>query len=481
MAAATHRVTYKGETRFFNSDETSYEAVCEEMFATHGKPNGEIPKVEKIEESDRNVSALFTPEQAAERRIAQDTAEAEANGFALKPTWQRLGTLATASEARVARRLQVEHNEKPAARDLAAQLVRTVTEEQRRNTAPVLLSALHMGDEGMLFGPSGRGLKLTPRALQGLVQRMPARQSGAYLADCPPALRAYNVNHWIKHVAKEDVKEIPQLVLRTRETDGERHVFATVSPSYTAFDADLIGQALVRSLPAEARGSLDYNGERFRLEALWQSDLAPEAFGAGEVFKAGIIVSADDTGGGGIRVQSIIWRAACKNMLILDKAIGYNVSIRHAGSVESLATRLNAAYSQALGSIQSFTGRWHKAQHEDKGAELIKIVQRSTSDDLTGKTLEEVLPGIFNGIVKNRELVPIRGRRDQVVERLLECHAEDERAAEYGISRASIVNALTRYAHTDVADPFAADDIRAGAGRILSSARIPYLSTLRAA
>jgi hypothetical protein len=148
--------------------------------------------------------------------------------------------------------------------------------------------------------------------------------------------------------------------------------------------------------------------------------------------------------------------------------------------VEELAKRFRAAFNQALGSIEPFRKAWGAAFSERD--EVLKArVQGTTSEDLSLLPITAVLPGIFNGILE-RDLVPLPGRRRDIVPKLLEMHAQDEAADAYGVSRASIVNAFTRYAHVVESDPFVADEIRAGAGALLSSkagkapAPLPYIA-----
>src|SRR5690606_3584258 len=106
----------------------------------------------------------------------------------------------------------------------------------------------------------------------------------------------------------------------------------------------------------------------------------------------------------------------------------------------------------------------------------------TTAENITGRPASEVLPGLFNGILQ-RELVRVPGRKPDTVQKLMELHSQDEAAPAYGVSRASIINAFTRYAHVVESDPFVADEIREGAGRLLSAraghnpAPLPYVTT----
>jgi hypothetical protein len=502
---ATHIVSLEGETRRVNA--ATYQEACDELHAKYGG----VPKVTRISELVRDAIpigkvkphapsvALVKPpvddldgdgvSASGRERGERDAQIASENGFVLAEPVYRLGTRVNSIGVENAHASQVEHDAKPFAQELASSLVAHVRAEDRQDLPVVRLADLRMTSSGKLALPDshqvlqGARMPINERIFAGLMQRMPCASGTAYLNDCPTQLRSINFNHWAvalgesERGAGDHVKEV---VVRTRKVGATRVAYGAVSPKYTSFDADKIGEALQMAFPSDARGSLDYDGERFRLEGMWHSDVPAADYVAGEVFKAGVIVTSGDVGGHAIRVQSTIWRNLCLNLIILSKAIGVDVRLRHQGSVQALAASFRDAFNQALTSVDAFRRAWTYARNE-QGRELIKAVQGTTRDDLASLPVEAVLPGIFNGILE-RDLVPVRGRREDAVPKLLEMHRADEAAEEYGVSRASVVNAFTRYAHEVETDPFRADDIRAGAGALLSShhgkapAPLPYLA-----
>jgi hypothetical protein len=500
----THVVTYKGATE--TCTEATYELVCESLISRLGPPTaGDYPRIKPIGAAVVPVGVADpiparptpapTPIRPAVKGGAMDTVAAAritgqedlalTAGFAPKPPLYAAGTRVIDVGVENARREQIEHDEKPLAKTLAGDLVRVVRAEDRRDVPQQAVADLRMTKAGMIVlpggepgrggamatGEPGRGerLPMDPRAFASLMGRMPCRSGIAYLNDCTPELRALNFNHWAVRLHEQEAKgkEDPALtVLRTRKVEGQRQVFAAVSPTYTSFDADQIGAALQLALPGDAKGSLEYDGQRMRLEALWRSNVAPEEFAAGEFFKAGVIVRADDTGAGSIRVQSVLWRNLCLNLIILDKAIGVDIRIRHVGSVEALAQRFREAFTQALGSLDGFRRAWGYAMKE-RDEVLVERIRAAHGAEVEGLSATGLLPGLFNGILE-AELVKVPGRRKDVVPALLEMHRQDEAADVYGVSRASIANAFTRYAHRVNSDPFVADEIREGAGALLS-------------
>lgn len=473
----THVAILGGEQIACN-EETLHD-VCAQLIERHG--DGAKLRVVPIENTTR------VEELTSTQRAVRDEAVALENGFNPEPPLFTIGTKVNQLGVKNARASQEEHNAKPWARDVCTGLIDQVFAEQRQDLPKVRLSDLRMNDQGLLvLNQRSLGNVRSPlddRAFKQLFGKFPCASGGAYLADCPTKLRSINFNHWAREL--DELESAPNatrtdVVLRTRKLGNNRGVFAAVSPKYTPFDVDKVAQALRIAFPDDAKGSADYNGRRVRIEGLWHSDVAPEEFVAGEIFKAGVVVRTDDTGGGSLRVQSVIWRNLCLNLIILDKAVGVDVRIRHMGSVTQLAAKLRQAFSKALQSVNAFRVAWNSAMQEE-GRKLVEAVQGTTRDDLGPLPVEQVLPGIFNGILE-RDLVPVRGRKADVVPKLLEMHTQDEAADKYGVSRASVVNAFTRYAHQVETNPFRADDIREGAGALLSGSRgrqpapLPYVA-----
>lgn len=496
MQTETHKVTYKGVTRLCHVD--TFELTCEALIKEFGA--GEIPKVEPIAvpapvvQSPAVVAAPVTAtvtdpaiSESGKARAQADELLAREGGFSPAAPIYSIGTRVNSMGVENARKEQVEHAQKPFAIDAARDLVAQVRREDRQDLLPIETGSLRMDKTGRLVvgdpaTPPTERYPLTARAFGSVFSRFPCASGVSYLRSCPEKLRAINFNHWATEVQRLEALDENRgknlTVLRTRKGETGREVFAAVTPSYTAFDADKIGQALALAFPEDARASVDYDGDRLRFEGLWVSDVAANEFVAGEFFKAGVIIRSDDTGGGSIRVQSVLWRNLCLNLIILDRSIGVDVRIRHQGSVQKLAAEFRKAFNRALSSVNPFRVAWTGAMAEQNEA-FVRSVQGTTSEDLSSLPPTGVLPGVFNGILE-RELVPVQGRRKDVIPKLLEMHAQDEAREAYGVSRASVVNAFTRYAHQVETDPFAADLIRAGAGQLLSSragrlpAPLPY-------
>lgn len=485
----THVATLNNRTIQFHADD--FDSVVPMFVAAAG---GGVPKIDPLHSGVREIAPPLPADPLVSiegrDRAARDAQLAVDNGFVLRPPVYSLGTTVNETGVENAARSQREHKAKPWAQDVCAELIEVVAAEKRVDLPAVRLSDLRMDSEGQVVFPeshhifSGVRLPINQRIFGSLMGRFPCASGNAYLSDCPTKLRSINFNHWAVQLRSlevgGEVKGEREVVLRTREQGGIRFGYAAVSPKYTPYDADTIARALSMAFPSDAKGVADYDGERLRVEGMWHTDVVANEFVAGEIFKAGVVVRTDDTGSGSIRIQSVIWRNLCRNLIILDKAIGVDVSLRHIGSVQELAARFREAFGKALSSVNGFRVAWNAA-FQESDSDLLRRVQGTTSENLSGLSPEAALPGIFNGILE-RELVPVRGRKADVVPKLLEMHRQDERAADYGVSRASVVNAFTRYAHQVETDPFWADATREGAGRLLSGSRggapapLPYVA-----
>lgn len=464
MNAFTHSATLGGET--INITPETFEQDVAALVARH--PDAGVPDVRPIVETPPPDPMI---NQSGKRRAERDEQTARDNGFVMARPLYEIGTKVDGLGVENARASQLAHEQKPTARDVCRSLQAEVLAEARQDRGPLTLQQMRLSMGGDIAVGSTPGDRFIETARYGVEQEafgrlaarcIPAKSAGAYLSDSPPHIRASNWSHWAK---LDDGQQTH--VLRTRVVSGERQVFSAVSETYTPFDLDKVAQAAQLAFPDDAKGVADYDGRKYRVEGLWHSDVAPEEFVAGEVFKAGVLISGDDTGSGSIRVRSVVWRNLCRNLLILDKAVGVDVRIRHVGDVRKLAINFQTAFGKALRSVDGFRHAWGAAMAE-RDERLIERVQGTTSDDITGLPVSAVLAGIFQATVQ-RDLVPVRGRTADVVPKLLEMHARDEAADAYGVSRASIVNAFTRYAHEVEPDPFAADQIREAAGGLLPS------------
>jgi hypothetical protein len=458
-------------------------------------------------DQDRARRAGVSADGAA--RSLRDKGALEAVGFAPRTPLYERGTRVIDLGVENARASRAEHDAKPTVEDACTALIQRIAGEERGKCV-VEARGIGMTDAGLLHLGAGPALPITLGALGGLTSRL--GYSGAtYLGEkCPPVLRAMNVNFQRRiiedrealaaeaatqaaaELGKRSTWAPQELALRTRRNAaGGKEVFAAVSPTYTPFDCDKVAEALRRAAATDhrakgARATVAYDGERARFEVMFHSDIQPLDYVAGEFFKAGVLISTSDIGGGAVLVRSAAWQNLCLNLIVIDRCLKPIASIRHVGSVLELTKRFERAFKAALESIGHFLQVWGYACHEDAAARI----RQATGEALPAAPLE-LVEGIFRGIVDSG-LVTVKGRTEAIVEGLVRCWEADESAARQqynGVTRAAIVNAFTRYAHAELeaGDPWGEDEISIGAGGLLwgrqgrDPAPLPFLTAEDAA
>jgi hypothetical protein len=305
--------------------------------------------------------------------------------------------------------------------------------------------SLTMQPDGQLTSELG-SLPITERALEGL-SRLVTPGGAGYLTECPPSLRATNVNHWLARatrLGRNGETKQRHLTLRARQTPGGCEIFSFVGPRYSSLDIDVIATQVHQIVPKDARAEVVYDGFRARLSVLFHSNIEPERCVAGEIFKAGVSVTTADDGTGAIRIAAQVWRNLCRNLIIVDRARQESVT-RHVG--QNLGDVVQAGIERALNKVSHFAGKWSEATVEN-------VLARYGVDDVAT---------VFRALVANRAVYVPSFSSDEMVERL-------QRAwdVEPGYSKTAIVNAVTRAAHTEEWRSWTtSEDLERAAGELL--------------
>jgi hypothetical protein len=493
--------------------DADYEEALADLVQKHGPG---VPKVEALVPGKRMLPAgtalevvsgngattkVSTPvniavgqyDAAGDARSQRDREAAVAAGFSPRQPVYRQGLRADGMQKH-----RAKFDKLPNARDAAQRLIDQVIREQRDQVEFAAVST-RVNDKGRLALGRGRRLLFTERSFASLVARLDMPDGAAsYLPEIDPELRALNMNHWIagpfafaedkrlEEKRREGKKAEPkQLTFRTRLAGGydpeahpgDRECFAVVSGKYGEFDADEIARAVKMATPADARARVTYDGFRTKIDVIFFSNIEPKHAVAGEFFQAAVQIRSDDAGGGSIVVSAALHQNLCLNFIILDKAVGEVARIRHVGSTEELAKKFTEAFEAALKKIEHFTQAWGYAQEEDAAARALATAKQTgaiTAEELDAyvvRPVSEVLPGIFNGLIE-RELVPVSKRnRAETVQQLMTMWERDESAAtrqrDTFLTRAAVVNAVTRYAHEVNEDPFLESELEAAGGALL--------------
>jgi len=357
-------------------------------------------------------------------RATADEVAAKAAGFSVAAPVFEIGRLVNATGVENFRASRSEFDAMASARDACTGLVQTVRKEARVDRA-VELGNLVMTPEGRLTGreSNGKGVPMlvSEHAFQGLCTF--ATPGGAhYLKECPPDLRAINANHWLEKAESKPVK------VRTRLNNGTREAWSVVGPNYAAHDADKIAEQVADAMPVDAKADVTYDGYRTRINVLFHTDVQPEKAVAGEIFKAGIMVKSHDGGMGSVQIAAEVWRNLCLNLIIIDHASELVTRRSHRGNVDDIRDAVRDGIQVAMGKIGYFADKWNAARAEN----VLETYGVDSVDD------------VFRGLVANK-VVHVPGTRPgDMFARLVNAWE-----TEPGYDRASVVNAVTKIAHTE--------------------------------
>lgn len=457
------------------------------LAAEHGRPNFELvgtvsdrsdtseeaPKSSERPKSSGRIAGGSYDVVGAARSETDRQAAIEA-GFSPAQPIYRAGTRVVQLGVDNLRASRQAWEKRPLVQEACSDFVAKIEAEQRKNTV-VLPGKLRMTATGKVRSPEG-DLLVGRSCFSALCRDIGIGKGAAYLADfCEADLRAQNFNRQAVRFAEGQAKlpksEITRSMLRTRNASkGGREVFGVVSPSYGQFDVDTIARALGLASPQDARVQISYDGTKARFVIGWHSDVAPEHAVAGEFFKASVVVTTDDTGGGSIKLSAAIEQNLCLNLIVIDFAEIETARIRHVGNFNRLAGEFGEGFGKAMGKVKHFRKAWGFAVEQD----VIDLLPAKVQEDVrAGMPVSKALPGLFNGLIE-RELLPISGERKVAVSGLLKAWDEDTSAARVGrpageLSLASVINAATRYAHTNDLGMGDEDAIERAAGRLLGS------------
>jgi hypothetical protein len=282
---------------------------------------------------------------------------------------------------------------------------------------------------------------------------------------------------------KAPTDTVIKLLTRVSSDATGRAAFAAVSPKYqNDYDVAKIAEELAKVVDDDARGTIVYDGHKARFQVLFHSTVQPEDFVAGEFFRAGIQIRTDDTGGGSLIIDSLVWQNLCLNLYIIDQAVNQIDRIRHLGN--NMGERFNEGIRAAFASINYFLERWGYATKEDVLARVIESQpeHKAELDKVVsgGLPISVALPGLFNGLLNSREFekVPVghaKGeKRQRILGAMVDAYGRDISNATSGkhapVTRAGIVNAVTRSAHEYFAqsDPWVEDTLQEAAGKLLT-------------
>lgn len=408
------------------------------------------------EAHDDTVGApiLNTPTPAREissvaaERVARHAAAFEAEGLVGDGLWYAPGTKVHEDTAQRFMRVSRQKHEQQPVTSEALQHVADLVEDERRQDVNVRVGDLRMNERGFLYRDPAKPLPISlsgqGRLLSMLNQRYDNFPNAArFMAALSPEERSRAFNSQMDKISATGKDEEVKLRLRRQRGDnGERTptIFAAVSPSYRELDAnilaDYVRDALLSrfmDLPSP-RGAVVYDpgSGTLRADAIFHADHIVD-LSVGDVFKGGIRFRTNDTGGGSIRGDLVVWRNQCLNMAIMKRMRNNVMKITHRGDdlQQRVCQGVWAAVDKTDALIRAFAADWG-------------ILRRSKIEKLTlwGESFQDAEELIRFGLGEKR-IKPPAGARALGVEDVLKALAAEPTRDSY----ADVVNAFTRAAH----------------------------------
>lgn len=389
-------------------------------------------------------------------RAERDHAAAVRNGFADSRTVYAIGTTVNDIGIANARKFRNDFDSLPGAFEVADQGIAMVQAEDRQfveGNAPDFRMDNMTGEMRHLDGrPSalhtGRPIGyMTERAFELACRSVVPGGGSSYLIHCPVDVRAWNLNHWLEraYLAKRGTPK--EMNLWTRVRDGNREIFSVFGSRYVPFDGAKILSAAMDKIPAGSKGLLKYDGSIGQFDMVLHSDVQATNYVAGEYFKCGIRLKWADDGSGSVRAEVFALRNLCRNLIILANSKQALLRRRHMGTEEAIRADLQNALDVANEKIAHFANVWDSANKE-------RILEKYDMSD----------PGqVFRGLVGNGVIKMPGYDLADAVQILLDAYAYEPSE-----TRAGIINAITRAAHTaDFANPWAGEALEETAGELL--------------
>lgn len=349
----------------------------------------------------------------------------------------------------------------PLAKVVLARLIDRVLLERRQDT-DARIRDLTMDPDGTI-GRGGARLALTETSFRQLLARTACPEPGAaaiYLATVPPARRAAEVNAWINETDAEKVAVVRHRNNMVLQGNG-RQAYAIVSERYTALDTDQLARIMLEQsvAPGDARGEVQYDGDRVEMVLRWHSDIQPETCAAGEIFRAAAGLRSADDGTQSIDPFAGLDRNLCLNLIILDHAEVKLGKKRHVGN--NVAEFLFGALTEAVDRVRYFAETW-------AGARATRLDAAGVVRDVPADTArEEVVRGVFRGLMTAGKLALPGFRREGAIDILMAAFTKEPEFTKVGL-----VNAITRAAHeADLKGAWATQQVQQAGGWLLGSKR----------
>jgi hypothetical protein len=403
-------------------------------------------------------------------RALKDDDKLDQCGFPKPDTFFAVGTPLAQSGVDAFRRERQQFDKLPLLVDGVTELVKKIKSEDRFEVV-IPVKELSASDDLKVKVPGlGEFYLCNIQTLQALMDQTPVDMTCArYLSLCPPELRAKNINHWLQQQKPDKMCK-----LRLRNGRAGHEIFAVVSKHYACYDAHKAAELFTEEAPKDARVEIIYDQAqaKARIQALFHTEISSKDGVVGEVFKVGSGLYTDDTGGGSLVSRAVAWRALCLNFtnMMVSTDIGRR---KHMGTEVIIRAAVKGYIAESLSRIAPFTDAWNYGVKDNVITTAVPIEPEDEPLDISD--VYNSMLNVFAGITQ-RELVPLRGRKSDRIERLMQAWEKEPVP-----TRVGVVNALTRVAHSETqSSPWDEDDIQDSASDLLFSKKpLPYTNAAR--
>jgi len=362
-------------------------------------------------------------------RIESDEKAAIAAGFAPKPPLFAAGTPVIQLGNDNFQRSRQDFDALPGV-DEAFGEAEAVVEREDRGDLHVPYNVMNFTDEAKLR-IGGHDFAFEKHACDQLSHNLGPQgsHSAVYLRSVDAKMRARNWRELNQRRSEREDKDNPRtarLRLRKRDANAPGHqIFGVVSDRYTPFEAGDLAKMLRKKLPSDAKGEVMYDGQKWAMSAMWHAPEDLEGLAAGDFFKAGIRFKTADDGTCAVKAEAVLWRNLCLNLIIIDEALVKLGSTSHKGDIVDTVMAIERMIHKGKAAVGHFRDKWVKAEADNM--------------------LKGLNPADAIGRLVHRGFVHVPGvRKDVVGARVLSAYHEEPG---YGIT--SVVNAITRAAHTN--------------------------------
>lgn len=478
-------------------------------------------------------------DSARKAHVLEDDAAAQAAGFNLKAPVYEIGTAVVDAGIENALKSRREFEAMASVEDTFNSVLKHIEAEKREDVF-FSMNKLAMTSSGHVgySDNSGKWFVPTEQSFRHLTDLNGFGSGARYLWDnCSPYLRAVNVNNQLNgrtanrakafneavdkknraeayersllHLSEDATQEamfsrfgvttsskvvIPpdDIILRGRtrksrlESVTHRELFAVTSSTYTPIDFSDIADIVLQAVHGDARATYDYFYDKAAglIDIVFHSDIKAHNYSAGEIFKAFIRIKFDDARQGSVKITSGLWRNLCLNLIILDVSEIECGRVIHTGSSASRVLAIKTAVDKALESVDHFVTKWDLASKAiTNPREIGKNSVRGKNHDVKSFndcTTAEKVAGLVNGYIKANAL-PTMSRA--TINGITDAYFRDAITSGPAISKAGIVNAITRYANDDM-DRWSADALERAAGGLTWNEKVQptfqYVSVLAA-